>query len=81
MPPGGFYGKAGMMDYIGVYSGVPFAIEVKRDGEEPTELQFKRLRDFDKAGGIAAVIKGKDYNRLEAIVRAIMGRAVKNDAI
>ena len=60
-----------MMDYIGVYEGVPFAIEVKRDGEDPTELQMKRLRDFMKAKGIGAVVRGKDYDRVEAIVRAI----------
>lgn len=46
------YGKAGVSDIIGChrFKGF-FAIEVKREGKEPTPLQSRRLNDIEQAGG------------------------------
>lgn len=43
----------GISDIIGIYHGIPLAVEVKRPGNKPTEMQRKFLRDFAAAGGYA----------------------------
>lgn len=52
-PTTGGYGKSGVPDRIGCYKGRLFAIEVKREGKEPTPLQWKRIREIEAAGGKA----------------------------
>lgn len=48
----GGFGKSGTPDIVGVYKYRGFfAIEVKRDGKEPTPLQKLRMEKIDAAGG------------------------------
>ena len=42
----------GISDFLGCYKGKFLAIEVKRDGREPTELQATFLEEVRRAGGI-----------------------------
>lgn len=43
----------GVSDIIGVWQGMPLAIEVKRPGEKLTDNQKEFLDNFARAGGIA----------------------------
>lgn len=52
-PTTGGYGKSGTADRIGCCKGNFFAIEVKREGKEPTAIQWKRIHEVEAAGGKA----------------------------
>lgn len=53
------FGKSGVPDYIGCCleqwqdhnKGLFFSIEVKREGKEPTPIQWRRMREIEQAGG------------------------------
>lgn len=46
------YGGSGVPDIVGCHWYRKFfAIEVKRDGKEPTPLQMRRMKDIEAAGG------------------------------
>lgn len=46
----------GTPDIIGCYRQRMLAIEVKRDGGRPTELQYAQMERWNDAGGIAEVV-------------------------
>lgn len=73
-PPGGMYGQGGAPDCFLLWSGVFVGLEVKAEGNSPTELQLKRLRHIIRQGGVGAVITGRDEVRLQAIYRAVMAK-------
>lgn len=50
----------GIADILGCYKGRFLAIEVKRNGKEPTELQQAFLDAVKEAGGIAFVARSVD---------------------
>jgi hypothetical protein len=64
MPPGGSFGMAGMPDIVLCWRAIFIAIEVKSDEGELTALQLNTLRRIQAAGGVAAVIRGKDVERM-----------------
>jgi len=45
--------SAGIPDFIGVYRGIFFAIELKDKGKKPTKLQFWIMDKIREAGGKA----------------------------
>jgi hypothetical protein len=45
------YGKTGVSDIVGCYRGKFFAIEVKREGKQPTPIQNRRMAEIEAAGG------------------------------
>jgi Holliday junction resolvase len=47
------FGKAGVPDIIVCLNGAFIAIEVKREGKEPTPIQVRRMREIWGAGGKA----------------------------
>lgn len=66
-PRGGPFGQTGVADDILCWRGVFIAIEVKHDTGVATPLQIKFLKEVIAAGGVGAVLKGKDMARLYAI--------------
>ncbi len=52
-PATGGYGESGHSDRIGCVRGNFFSIEVKREGKEPTSLQWRRIAQVTDAGGKA----------------------------
>ncbi len=50
---GGMFVKKGMPDIYGCMNGRMFVIEVKVVGKAPTELQYKRLKEWQEAGALA----------------------------
>lgn len=57
-PQAGTYGRSGIPDYIGCYSGHLFAIEAKAGGNNLTEAQRRAIVDIEKAGGTVFVVRG-----------------------
>ena len=49
--------QAVTLDYLFCYEGRFKAVELKRDGESPTPLQKKEIRDIIVAGGVADVAR------------------------
>ena len=47
------YGKSGVADKIACINGIFWSIEVKREGKEPTKLQYRRMAEVTAAGGRA----------------------------
>jgi hypothetical protein len=75
-PAGGPFGRGGVPDRIGLWQGVFFAIEVKKDHtNKPTALQLKELRDIQRNGGVAAVLYGFETNKLQRIRDEILRRS------
>jgi len=50
---GDAYSIVGEPDIIGCICGQSIVIESKIDGEEPRKIQYKRLREWERAGSIA----------------------------
>lgn len=69
-PRGGPFGKSGTPDYHICWFGIFIGIEVKSKHEDPTPLQFAALKRIIAAGGVAAVLRGFDEERLRAIKAA-----------
>ena len=47
------FGASGTADRVGCLRGAFFSIEVKREGKEPTALQWQRIREVEATGGKA----------------------------
>jgi penicillin-binding protein-related factor A (putative recombinase) len=54
------YQKKGVADILGIYDGVPIAIEVKSKTGRLSPDQSKFLSDFTNAGGIVCVARSID---------------------
>jgi hypothetical protein len=74
-PPGGAFGKAGEPDLHVTYGGCKGVIEAKVEDAEPTPLQWKRLRDYSKAGALAMVLRGRDLPKLQLFAKLMIERA------
>lgn len=70
-PRGGPFGKSGCPDDIICWRGVFVAVEVKADDGVVSALQEVALRRIAAAGGVAAVLRGKDEAKLQKIREAV----------
>ena len=73
-PRGGPFGKTGCSDDVICWLGFFVAVEVKSETGQLTDLQLKNLRDVQLAGGIAAVVKGYDVDRLELVKQLVLNK-------
>lgn len=71
-PRGGPFGQAGCPDDLLCWRGVFIAIEVKSLQGDLSALQKLALKEIQAAGGVAAVLRGKDLPRLLAIRDAVI---------
>ena len=78
-PRGGPFGKQGCPDDLLCWQGVFIAIEIKSDVGDPSAIQMSNLKLIQKAGGVAAIVRGYDVARLEAIKRAVMEKVKRDD--
>jgi len=56
MPHQRGFSKPGVPDIIGWFNGMPLAIEVKYNGNQPSAAQERQLIECEEAGGVALVI-------------------------
>jgi hypothetical protein len=52
---GSIFSTTGDPDIYGVWTGIPFEIELKRQGSHTTPLQSARLTEWTNAGALTAV--------------------------
>jgi hypothetical protein len=71
-PRGGAFGKSGCPDHLMCWQGIFIAIEVKSLEGSVSALQRIALKEIQAAGGVAAVLRGKDLQRLLAIRDAVI---------
>lgn len=66
-PRGGPFASTGVADDILCWYGLFIAIEIKPNDGSASDLQMKFLREVVAAGGIGALLKGKDWHKLELV--------------
>lgn len=76
-PQGGMFGNTGAPDCYMCWRGIFIGIEIKAEGGKLTTLQINHLNRIIAAGGIGAVLIGRDEIRLEGIKQAALNR-IKN---
>ena len=64
-PATGGYGASGVPDIIACYKGKFIGIECKANGNKPTALQQKHLRDISVNGGVSLVIDEDNVDMLK----------------
>jgi hypothetical protein len=66
------YTEVGTPDILCIAYGTPIWIEVKRKGEEPTPIQYARLRQWKRAGAIVTWVDDlQSVKRLIAKIDAV----------
>lgn len=71
-PSSGGYGSSGVPDIVACVEGKFIAVECKADGNKPTALQLKNLRDIAAAGGYAFVVDETGTGLLSMTLAEIM---------
>jgi hypothetical protein len=69
MPATGGYGSSGVPDFLICYEGRFIGIECKANGNTPTALQMKNLRDIESCKGVALVIDETNVHLTEQLIR------------
>ena len=67
-PATGGYGASGVPDIIACWQGKFIGIECKANGNTPTALQQKHLRDISIAKGKALLIDETNIDMLECLI-------------
>lgn len=70
------YGRSGVPDIIGCFSGRFLAIECKAGNNRPTALQDRELQRIDDAGGISLVINEENVDFLENYMSVLIRAGV-----
>lgn len=73
-PMAGQFGNAGVPDHLYLWKGIFIVIEAKVEGNSPTALQWKHLKHIARQGGVAAVVTGKDLDKMVKIRNTILAR-------
>jgi len=68
-PATGGYGRSGVPDVVCCYGGKFIAFECKANGNVPTALQEKNLREIRKCGGVAWVINEDNVDDVPTILK------------
>lgn len=66
---GGWFQRAGLPDIVGVLNGRFVALEVKRPGNGPTELQTYTIEKLQAAGAVAEVVYSVEDTKV--VLRAL----------
>ena len=69
MPATGGYGSSGVPDFLVCFKGRFIGIECKANGNTPTALQMKNLRDIESCSGVALVIDETNVHLTEQLIR------------
>jgi hypothetical protein len=70
MPVTGGFGVSGVPDFLVCWRGLFFGIECKANGNKPTALQEKNMREIRGAGGRTIVIDETNVDQLGSWMRA-----------
>ena len=77
-PVTGGYGRSGVPDIVGCYSGNFFGIECKAGSNEPTPLQMHNLDEISRQGGISLVVnENNHFSSLQTNITDVQRRALR----
>ena len=62
---GGPYTRAGIPDLTICYEGTFIALELKTETGKPTELQLYHIREINKAGGYARILRPSEFEEFK----------------
>jgi hypothetical protein len=79
MPPMNGYGRSGVPDIVSCINGKFVAIECKADGNKPTKLQLKTLREIAGAKGYAFVVDASSVGVFSMSLHGIMENKFDNN--
>ena len=68
---GGRYTKAGVPDIVACINGYFIAVELKTDTGRVSKLQEYNLEEIRKAGGIAIVLRPKQFNSFKQFIKEV----------
>jgi hypothetical protein len=68
MPVTAGFGNSGAPDYIVCYRGKFFGIECKANGNIPTALQYKNLKEIQDCGGISLIVDETNVDQLHEVL-------------
>lgn len=68
MPPANGFGRAGIPDIIGCFSGRFIAVECKAGNNTTTALQDRELQRIKDAGGVAFVANENNLHELKELL-------------
>ena len=71
MPATAGYGNSGVPDFLVCYRGKFIGIEAKAEGNKPTALQYKHLREIQDNGGVSLVVNEENVLQLHELLRSI----------
>lgn len=66
---GGHFTRSGVPDILACVNGKFIGIEVKSSKGVVSELQKHHLREIERAGGIAMVVRPENYSEFEEVIR------------
>jgi hypothetical protein len=66
-PAAGPFGLIGCPDHLICWQGIFIAIELKANNGVVSDMQLVQLKSIIRAGGVAAVLRGKDLRKLYMI--------------
>jgi len=72
MPVTSGYGNSGAPDFLVCIKGRFVGIECKANGNKPTPLQEKNLRDIELSGGISLVVDETNVDNLETKLSSVI---------
>lgn len=68
MPMGTGFGNSGTPDFLVCFKGKFIGIECKANGNKPTALQYKYLKDIQDCGGMSLVVDEMNVNQLKEVL-------------
>jgi hypothetical protein len=71
MPATAGYGNSGIPDFLVCYRGKFIGIEAKAEGNKPTALQYKHLKEIQDNGGMSLVVNEENVLQLHELLRSI----------
>ena len=71
MPMGTGFGHSGVPDFLICFQGKFIGIECKANGNKPTALQEKHLRDIREHGGVALIVDETNVDDLSNILKEL----------
>jgi Holliday junction resolvase len=72
-PMTGGYGRSGVPDIVGCYKGHFFAIECKAGKGTTTALQYKNIKEIEKAGGRVIVVNENNLEEVRLMLSEMNG--------
>jgi len=70
MPQGTGFGNSGVPDFVVCFRSRFIGIECKANGNKPTALQYKHLKDIQDSGGLALIVDESNVNQLHEVLRS-----------